>query len=136
MTIHTFKLKQTFHLPAEVEFSVEFNTETGEAEVIGDGVVVSSTDHLRRRQIMKRSDFDDLDAEAYAKLLDDGVVERPKDGDTIHLGGDVNVVSIDPDDADDVARVDGRTFIELYLTPKDDLGPHRKRKIARLRLRR
>ncbi|MCH9637774.1 MAG: hypothetical protein K0U16_07520 [Gammaproteobacteria bacterium] len=101
MAKHRFTVTDTFSVEALVSYEVEFNTETGEAEVVSDGRVITSPDSMRRRQISESTDLDVLDESTYSKLLEDGVIAIPKNGDAVMLHGEKHVFSYDPDFADE-----------------------------------
>ena len=69
MAKHKIKLERTFTGPLRVAFEVEFDPETGEAEVVSPGRVVSHPDHLTRREILQSIDLDRIFSYGYSFLI-------------------------------------------------------------------
>jgi hypothetical protein len=122
---HKLKLKETMHLPVEVEFEVEFDTETGEAEVLGHGNVVASPDHVSRRRI-QRIELEEIDRRALVVLLERGL-QVPNKGDEIMLHGEPHVLD-DYFEEDD--NPSAEEFVECLINKNDARPKRRTRKMA------
>lgn len=123
MSKHRVQVTDTFSFPVEFSFEVEFDTETGEAEVVTDGRASSFPEHLRRRRVIRRSDPDYLDDQAYSQLLDDGVLQPPKEKEKVMLHGDEHVMT-DPFLDEDEDTPTGDEIVECLIPDK----PRRRRK--------
>ena len=95
MAKHRVEIVDTFHVPIDFAFEVEFDTETGESEVVGQARALSSPDLIRRRQVIRTSDPDDLDVKALSKLLDQGKIPPPKLNEEVMLHGEPHVMMED-----------------------------------------
>lgn len=119
MTKQKIQITRTFDCPLHVAFEVEFDTETGEAEVVSSGRVVSHPESKSRREIVQSIDLDELDTEAYRTLLDQKCLPRPEEGDTVMLHGKAH--HVDPELYEDVTDKDDLDTMLDCLVPVDDV---------------
>ncbi len=130
MTKHRVEIVDTFQIPVKFAFEVEFDTETGEAEVVSQARATSSPDLIRRRQVIRTSDPEDLDIKAFAKLLDQGTLQPPKLDEEVMLHGDPHVMM---DDVDELLSGCGDAIVD-NLSPSGN--PRRRLRIRKARTRR
>lgn len=105
MPKHRIRVTQHFHIPAEIEFEVEFDPVRGEAEVVSHGTVCAHPDGLPRREIIQSQDFDALDRHVYLELLEQGKLPIPAKGEPVLLWGQAHLPheDYDGDPAEDLA---------------------------------
>lgn len=82
-------------IEVSVAYEVEFDTETGTAEVLGHGRVESFPETVRRRTLQSHFEPDEEDAQVLTKLIDDGLVQAPRPGETIMLSDEEK--ALDPE---------------------------------------
>jgi len=99
------KLKTTLNsktqIAATLAFPVEFDTETGETEIVGDGRVVSQEETRKRRDLQYEEDPETLDIETLQQLMEIGLIPILKPGETVMLSGVAHVFDVDELDLDD-----------------------------------
>ena len=98
---HKIQITKPLRVKVQYAFDVEYDTETGEAEIVSEGHAVSHPDTLRRRELRVRIDFDDVDDGAMAKLIDEGAIERPGMHDTVMFHGEPHSLFMLQDDGSD-----------------------------------
>ncbi len=126
---HRIQITKPLRVKVQYAFYVEYDTETGEAEIVSEGHAVSHPDTLRRRELMVRIDFDDIDDDALIKLIDEGKIERPGIASTVMHHGrphefsiDLTALELDLDDEgnfvidpDDLAKITGGEVVEALV---------------------
>ena len=118
---HRIQITSSLRVSVEYAYDVEYDTETGEAEILSDGHAQSHPDTLSRRQLMRRIDFDDVDDGALVKLIDEGKIERPAVNETfMHRGKhhliNSNLLGLDFDDEgeldpEEIAKLSGEDIV-------------------------
>ena len=131
---HRIQITRPLRVKVEYAFDVEFDTETGEAEIVSQGHAVSHPDTLRRRELMERTDFDDIDDGSLAKLIDEGAVERPGVHDTVMFHGEPHSLFLLQDeesDESDEEAVAALTGIQVVDALTSELVARRRRRRVR-----
>lgn len=85
-------LKRETRIKATIAFEVEFDTETGETEIVGDGRVVQHEEIRRRRALQHEEEPDQIDEDTYRELLTTGQIPIPKPGDSVMLNGKIHIL--------------------------------------------
>lgn len=135
---HRIQITHTLLVAIEYAFDVEYDTETGEAEIVSQGHAVSHPDTVRRRELLESTDFESVDDDALIKLIDEGKIERPGLHDTVMHSGrlhqlDPHHLGIDEDvDPEDVANTPAAEIVEA-LIPTDRIRRQRRRRFSRRR---
>ena len=120
---HRIQITKPLRVKVQYAFDVDYDTETGESEVVSEGHAVSNPDTLRRREVMVRIALEEIDDDALIKLIDNGKIERPGLVDTVMHHGEphvlcVPILELDEDDPEDLATLPGAVVVEA-LIPTD-----------------
>ena len=94
---HRIGMTKEIMMPIAVAYEVEFDDETGEADVVSAGRVTQFRESLSRREIVEHMQMDQLDAEAYQRLVETEALPRPKEGDVVVLSRQKCMLSYDED---------------------------------------
>ena len=84
---HRIQITKPLRVKVQYAFDVEYDTETGESDIVSEGHAVSNPDTLRRREILVRIALEEIDDDALIKLIDNGKIERPGLEDTVTAPG-------------------------------------------------
>ncbi len=144
---HRIQITSRLRVTVEYAYDVEYDTDTGEAVIASQGHAVSHPDTLRVRELMQRTDFDEVDNAALVKLIDEEFIVRPRDGETLmhhghqhHLSVDLLGLDVDDEgevDPDGLATVSGEEILGALVSERDRGPDHRLRaKVARRRRKR
>ncbi len=134
------KLRTTLNrettIRATISFPVEFDTETGETEIVGDGRVVQHEEIRKRRMLQHQEDPEELDQDTYKELLTGAQIPIPKPGETVMLSGESYV--LDPEYGermdDDENKEDPENIVMFLERQSGRRHPHRRQLRRRRRL--
>lgn len=133
---HAVKLTTRLYSYLDVAYEAEFDTETGEARIVGTGSVASHPEHFTGRQIERAMEIGAVDFEAYRVLLENGTIPFPKDGDFIMIAGsrvqfENSRLPIDDDEepvADDIVEALGQAVDDEQNGRSYDRSRRRRKK--------